>query len=164
MIICDSRIKQNIKYFPSFYFYNQELAFTFNLDYNDVFLELDNRIYFLIIGNDIIDKTWKLGKSFMKKYPFIFDQDKKSLYFVHLEKFRDQSNDRGKENKKLSNFWQEFKVFLIIFLLFIGIVLGIFIGKKIWKKNRKIRCNELKDEEEKYEYMGKNDKFSKIIE
>ena len=164
MIICDSRIKSNIKYFPTFYFYNRELAFTFNLDYNDVFLELDNIIYFLIIGNDITDTTWKLGKSFMKKYPFIFDQDKKSLYFVHLEKFGDQNNDREKENKNFSNFWQKFKVFLIISLLFIGIVLGIFIGKKIWKKNRKIRCNELKDEEEKYEYMGKNDKFTKIIE
>lgn len=166
MIICDLSIKENLKNFPTLYLLNRDFSFTFNLNYNDVFFESDNKIFFLIIGKDLADKTWMLGKNFMKKYLFIFDQDCKSIKFIHLDKYGDQKDEGRKEQeteKNKSNFWKNFKIFLLIFLLIIAIIIGIFIGKQIWKKNRKIRCNELKDEEN-YDYISKEEGFTKIVE
>ena len=162
MIICDSNFKNNLKNFPNLYFYNRELSFTFNLDYNDVFFIYNTKIYFLIIGNELYT-TWKLGKMFMHKYPFIFDQDKKKIYFVHLNKYDEQTYN-NENTEKQNNIWKNVILFSLISLLFIGIIIGIFIGKKIWKTNRKIRANELKDEEDNYEYISKEDQYSKINE
>ena len=163
MIICDSSFKNNLKNFPNLYFFNRELSFTFILDYNDVFFIYNSKIYFLIIGNELYT-SWKLGKIFMKKYPFIFDQDKKKIYFVHLNKYDEQSYNKGNTEKQ-NNIWKNVILFFLISLLFIGIIIGIFIGKKIWKTNRKKRANELKDEEDNYEYISKEDQqYSKINE
>jgi len=169
MIICDLSIKNNLKNFPILYFFNRELSFTFNLDYNDVFFIYNDKIYFLIIGSEV-SESWKLGKIFMKKYPFIFDQDKKQIYFVHLNKYQDpidnnenEEKEKEKENKNEnnSNTWKYIILYSLISLLFIGIIIGIFIGRKIWKKNRKIRANELEDN---YEYMNNEEQNSKINE
>ena len=166
MIICDLNIKPYLKIFPSLYLLNKDFSFIFNLNYNDLFFESDDKIFFLIIGKESADQTWILGKNFMKKYPFIFDQDNKSIRFIHLNKYGEQKNEEKNEkkyDKKKSNFWAKYIIYFLIFFLLIGIVIGIFVGNKIWKKHRKIRCNEL-TEEEKYDYASKEDVFSKIIE
>ena len=163
MIICDLSIKKDIKNFPNLYFYSRELAFTFNLDYNDIFFELDDKIVFLILGNEKRNNNWRLGKNFIKKYPFIFDQDKKMIKLIHLDKFKDYGKDKEKNQNKKSC-WNKFKVFFMIILVFIGIIIGIFIGNKILIKHRKKRANEMNDEEEDYEYISKKDIFTKINE
>ena len=165
MIICDSSIKNNLKNFPILYFFNRELSFTFNLDYNDVFFIYNDKIFFLIIGSEV-SESWMLGKIFMKKYPFIFDQDKKQIYFVHLNKYQDpidnnENEEKENKNENNSNTWKYIILYSLISLLFIGIIIGIFIGRKIWKKNRKIRANELEDN---YEYMNNEEQNSKINE
>jgi len=53
MIICDNNFKKDIKYFPNLYFLSRKLSFIFELNYNDIFLEENNKIYFLIIGKDM---------------------------------------------------------------------------------------------------------------
>ena len=49
MIVCNLNIKEDLKNFPSLYFNHRQLNFTFIFDYNELFIELNNRIYFLII-------------------------------------------------------------------------------------------------------------------
>ena len=46
MIVCDLSFKKYINTFPKLYLYSRDFSFTFNLDYNDVFLELNDKIYF----------------------------------------------------------------------------------------------------------------------
>ena len=153
MIFCDYSFKSYIKKFPTLYLYSRDFSFTFNLDYNDAFFELNNRIYFLFIGKGVSDSIWTLGKSFMKKYPFIFNQDQKTIQFVHLNKYGEQN-----ETHKEKNFFKKIRVYLLIMLIIIAVIVGIFIGKIIWKKRKK-RCNELADEEN-YEYKSNFEKIN----
>ena len=158
MIICDSRFKSNLKKFPTLYIYSSDFSFTFNLYYNDAFFELNNKIYFLFIGKGFSDSNWILGKSFMKKYPFIFNQDQKTIQFVHLDKYGDQNQNEKAKEKNNSSFWKKIRIYFIILLIIIALVIGVFIGKIIWKIRKK-RCNEL---DENYEYKSNNDIDEKI--
>ena len=156
MIVCDSSFKKYLNLFPTLYFNNRELSFIFNLDYNDLFLEYEDKIYFLIVYKEMIHPIWTLGKIFMKKYPLIFDQDKKTISFVYLGKFKKKENDIKKEN----NYVKKYKEYCVYSLLFVGIIIGLLLGRRFWNKNRKLKANEL---EEKFEYISNNIN-SKIIE
>ena len=99
--------------------------------------------------------VWKFGKIFMKKYPFIFDQDRNT---IHLDKFDKKPNNNqvnNVENKNKNFIHRIFECFLYS-LLFIGILIGIFIGKRIWNKHRKLKANEL---EEKFVYICQDKKI-----
>ena len=96
----------------------------------------------------------------------MFDEDKKSLYFIHLKKYNINSNDNNgnktndkdipKENNV--NFWNEYKEYILFGLIFIvliiGLVFGYIFGRKALEKRRKARANELEDN---YEYIKNND-------
>ena len=153
MIICNLTFKKYLNSFPTLYFHSRELSFTFNLDYNDLFLESNDKIYFLIVYKEMLKPVWKLGKIFMRKYPFIFDQDKKTISFV-LNKFLEQ---KGVTEK---NYLKTFKDFCLYSLLFVGIFIGLFIGRRLWNKHRKLKANELEDN---FDYTSQN-KNTKIIE
>ena len=157
MIVCDISFKKYLNYFPTIYFHNRDFYFTFNLDYNDLFLESNDKIYFLIVYKDMIQSTWQFGKMFMRKYPFIFDQDKKTVSFVYLNKFIKKEEEIIKGN---NNHFKKIKDYFLISLLFIGILIGLFLGRRIWNKHRKLKANEL---EEKFEYISQNSN-SKIID
>ena len=159
MIVCDISFKKYVYLFPTIYFYSRELSFTFNLDYNDLFLESNDKIYFLIAYKDMIHSTWQLGKNFMRKYPFIFDQDKKTVSFVFLDKFK-KKEENLKSNNSNNYHYKKIKDYFFYSLLFIGILIGLFMGRRIWNKHRKLKANEL---EEKFEYIGQNSN-SKIID
>ena len=181
MIVCNLNIKEDLKNFPSLYFNHRQLNFTFSFDYNELFIELNNRIYFLIIYRDAINTIWNFGSLLVKKYPFMFDQDKKTLYFVKLKKYQNnliepekEKNDsnstlndkdiRKKESKQ--SFWSENKEYILLGSLFIfliiGVIFGYAFGRKIWEKHRKARANELDDN---YDYTKEDndDKLSDII-
>ena len=155
MIVCNLVFKKYINSFPTLYLQSRELSYTFNLDYNDVFLESNDKIYFLIIYKEMIKPVWKLGKIFMRKYPLIFDQDKKTISFVYLNKFLEQ------KSKSNYNFIESFKEFCLYSLLFVGIIIGLFIGRRVWNKHRKLKANELEDS---FDYISQNKKNTKIIE
>ena len=86
---------------------------------------------------------WSLGNIFLKKYPFSFDYDKKTINFINIYNTENKNikNNYKKFNNKLKKFWNIIKNISI----FIGICIGILIAKKIWDKNRKKRTNELID-------------------
>ena len=145
-------MRKNLKAFPTLYFFNKEYEFTFNLDYKDLFTMLNNKIYFLIIGRDMEEKNiWSFGKMFIKKYPFMFNEDKKTISFVYLNKFdkkeEDKDNDNNKDTDNDSNEKKEHKsnnILILIFIL-IGIILGIIVGiileEKYGKKENKEQMN-----------------------
>ena len=182
MIVCDSTIKEDLKNFPTLYFVHKELNFTFTLDYKDLFFELNNRIYFLAIYRDSFNTLWNFGSLLIKKYPFMFDQDRKTLYFIRLKKYENYPFIPGKEKtdnstnpsdknipkeEKKESFWSKYKEYILLGCLFIfliiGGILGYIFGRKVWEKHRKARANELEDN---YEYKDENedeDKLSKII-
>ena len=61
MIVCNETIKNELKNFPNLYLFYRQLNFTFSLDYNDLFMELDDKIYFLIIYTDVPLSIWNFG-------------------------------------------------------------------------------------------------------
>ena len=191
MIICNSTIKIDLEKFPSLKLFNLDLNYEFELDYKDLFLEIDDKIYFLAIYHQPLSSTsdaiWNFGKILLKKYPFMYNEDRKTLYFVHLKKYNDHSIEPDKEDKNDNNtsgnpdindkndintnptknnnksFWNENKEYIIISLLLIvlivGIIFGYVFGRKVWEKHRKTRANELDDN---YEYT-QEDNDSKLI-
>ena len=182
MIVCNVTIKNDLKKFPNLNLLYRQLNFTFSLDYNDLFMELDDKIYFLVIYTDIPLSIWNFGITLIKKYSFMFDEDKKSFYFIHLKKYdhnsidpendKDNNNYDNKANDKNIpkennfNFWNEHKEYILFGLIFIvliiGCVFGYIFGRKVFEKHRKTRANELQDN---YEYIKDNDdeKINKII-
>ena len=99
LIVCNLDIKKSLNTFPKIYFFNQAFPYIFNLDYNNVFMEYNDKIYFLIIFKQAINTIWKVGKIFMKKYPFIFGYDQRSISFVNLNKFGNKKEEESKNDK-----------------------------------------------------------------
>ena len=146
---CDKeKYKENMQYFPPLKFIHIEMNYTFELTYEDLFIEKYDKLILLIFFEER-GSTWKLGKPFLKKYPFIMNQDAKIVSYY--QKFGNPKQDDGGNNI----------YYITIALISVGImiliVLGIFIGKYLFKKKK--RLNTLDDE---YEYTEGN-KDEKII-
>ena len=154
MIICKLIFKNNMKNFPSLYFYREQLFFAFNLNYEDLFYEYNDKIYFLILRKEHINNYWQLGKIFLKKFPLIFDYDKKIVSYVYLKKYWNPTKSKKNDNRVMKDINSKNKNInkgiILYILLIIGIIIGIFIGRIIWNKNKKLRANEL---EEKFKYL-----------
>ena len=154
IIVCDKEIMKQISEFPKISFYHKDLDFIFELTYNDLFIEYNNKILFLAVYNSYDQNIWYFGKIFMKKYPFVFDYDKKTISFVNIYNINKSDNDKNHEPEKgeeAYTFWDYFKIFIIIILIVLGIIIGVVIGRLLWYKNRKKRANELDDD---YEYSN----------
>lgn len=156
LIVCSPEIKQYLNLFPKIYFFTENFQYIINLDYNDVFVEYNNKIYFLIMFKEALNTLWRVGKILLKKYPLIFDYDQRTISFVHLKKFGKLPDDdtKNKKTQKNNNIFLNYKIYIVFVLLIIAVVLGIFIGKALWQKKRKIRANELDDN---CEYIEKFD-------
>ena len=145
--------------FKSLFFYIQELDYTFELDYKDLFYKNDDGYnYFLVYFNedseseDYFDFFWTFGEPLFKKYKFIFNQDTKRFGFY---------NNTVIENNEIS-FWQKNKWYIILIIIlvivFVGLGIMTFLYFKVLPK-RKIKANELDDE---FEYSS-NDKQNKLV-
>jgi hypothetical protein len=148
IVSCDKKLFtiNDIKAFPTIYYYHYEFNFTFELNYNDLFEEINDKIFFLIVKNkgSFNQYLWKLGKIFLKKYKLSFNQDSKTISFYNNnEKNDDKSSLPIKEEKKVN------KEYIWIIICLVCLALGIFVGTKIIVKNRKKRANELQDD---YDY------------
>ena len=84
-IICDNKI--NKKNFPKLIFNHKILQKKFEFDFNDLFIEKNNKFYFKIFFNDfIINSEWIVGRTFLKKYKIIFDLDKQIIAIENNKK------------------------------------------------------------------------------
>ena len=133
---------KNIKYelktkFPVLKLEYKIFLVTFELNYEDLFKEKGDRIYFLIWFESSykINVFWEMGFPFMKKYLFNYNYDDNYISFYNNE-MRELEKQNSKSNFKKGN------IILIIFLAIIVCFLGFIIGKKARKKN-KLTAEEL---------------------
>ena len=139
-IYCDKNtFEKSVKEFPALSFKSSSLNKTFILNGDDLFKEYNNNLLFMIVLEKYSYKLWTLGKIFMKKYNFYFDNDKK--FIGCFEKIIPKKSET-------KSFFDKIKWYIFII---IGIIIGFFLGKKIRDKRRKLRANELED---KYEYLS----------
>jgi hypothetical protein len=124
--VCDKRL--DIKKFNDIKFILDDMITQFTLSYNDVFFLFENKFHFLIYYKDDYGDFWELGKPFLKKYMFFFNQDKKIIGYYQI-----------KDNK-----YNFFPWILISFFSIIIFVLGKYIYKIIFMKHR-IKVRELEE-------------------
>ncbi len=107
----------------------KSIEYSFVFEPKDLFVEFENKKFFIVIFfYDNINK-WSFGKYFLKKYSIYFDKDKKIIGFY---KYKKHNNS--------------ILIIIITFLLIIIIVGLIFIIFKILNKQRRKRVNELDDD------------------
>lgn len=138
VLICNDDPSFDINFFPSIYFFHKILNYTFELTKEELFLKYNNKYIFLVFYSDYDIKYFVLGKVFLKKYLFIFNQDSKTIGFYN-------SFVRTQKNGNSGIFIKVFGIFLII----ICCTLGFYLSKKIYEHTRKKRINEIN---EQYEY------------
>ena len=143
------KYKENMKYFPPIKFIHKEMNYTFELTYEDLFIEKYDKLILLIFFSDN-GSSWKFGKPFLKKYNFIMNQDHKIVSFYKNHGY--QNNDKGnkEDGNNKNNYILIFTLTGIVMIILI--FLGIFIGKYVFKKKKRI--NTLDDD---YDYTRKND-------
>ena len=151
IVICNKNLfsENDIKKFPSLYFYHHDFNYTFELNYNDLFEIRNNDIFFLILNNKNEKDIWRMGKIFLKKYHFSFNQDSKTINF-HLSNIK---NTSVKINNKPQTKFQININYIWIFICIICLIFGIYLGNRFIIKNRKLRAYELQDD---YEYKENN--------
>ena len=159
-----------LKLFPKLYFENTELNYTFELDYKDLFIEMNGRYYFLVTENS--DESWSIGFPLLKKYKFVFNQNDKTVGFYNPNLPEDKEKETDKETEIIetdqketdaktdyisdiisdSSNVKEFGLsieYVILIASLTGLVfiaIGILIGKYIFKKMKgKKRANELQE-------------------
>ena len=131
-------IKKELKNkFPILKFSQKNFLYTFELNYEDLFKEKGDKIYFLIWFSSSKKTAWEIGFPFLKKYLFNYNYDNKLVSFYNKI---DESLDKEefKINIKIR------KIFIIFLLIIIVTILGYVLGKKFRKK--KISAEELESE------------------
>ena len=176
MFICEKeKMKNYLKDFPTLYFSHVKYEYIFELTYEDLFKEINDYFYFMIIfpyinpdDYDINEKEeWHLGFPFLKKYQFVMNYDSKTIGFykfknINYPKDNNDTIDKGenKEGKIDSKIWL---IILGVLIVIILIIAAFFIGKYV-SKQRKKRANELKDDDFEYvEEKFKENNENKLI-
>ena len=154
--------------FPNLIFSSKMLEYNFVLSKSDLFHQIFNRYYFLIIFqknfNQKEKEVWHFGEPFYKKYTFSINNDAKTIgFYIDEEKKANRINEKNDINKNDTNNNDEKKIgtkknkFIkyIIEIIFVVIILflGYYIGITVKERRRK-RANELKDDN--YEYIPEN--------
>jgi len=151
--------------FPNLTFFVYDYNYNFNLTKEDLFVEINDKYYFLIIfEKTLFDHSdlafWNLGLPFLQKYEFVHNYERQNIgFYIPQEEKKD--NTQKKEiviEKEDSNIYK----MIIIGGIIIGIILIIgsfFLGKYLYQ-NRKRKANELNDDFD-YESGDKNNKANK---
>ena len=148
---CDKKkYKEKVKEFPPLRFIHKEMNYTFELTYEDLFIEKYDKLILLIFFEDS-GSTWKMGKPFLKKYSFIMNHDMKTVgFYKNFGKIKDQNPNKETTKKNLALI-----IVIIVLGVFVLVALGLLIGKYGFKKRKRI--NTIDDE---YDYSGEiNDKI-----
>ena len=151
---CDKNI--NLNNFENLEFIHQELSYIFILDKNDLFIDVNDKKYFLCIFPEVNryqnENNWIFGTPFIKKYNFVFDQDIKKILF-----YEDNANIKSNyESSKIS----KLALTIIIILSIITFLIFLYIIIKIIFKPKQIKANELEDS---FNYKNEENLNSKEI-
>ena len=142
--------------FENLEFIHQELSYIFILDKNDLFIDVNDKKYFLCIFPEENryknENNWIFGTPFIKKYNFVFDQDIKKILF-----YEDNANIKSNyESSKIS----KLALTIIIILSIITFLIFLYIIIKIIFKPKQIKANELEDS---FNYKNEENLNSKEI-
>ena len=137
---CNSDI--NIDNFEPIIFTHQEFSYNFTLDKNDLFVDYNNKKYFLCVflendsGSTYYSvKRWVFGIPFVKKYNFVFDHNSRKILFYQIN-----FEDITRKGKVSAFVW-----IIIVLLGIIAALAVIYLLFKIIFRPKKIQANELED-------------------
>ena len=138
---CLKDIKEVLKKnFDTIIFLHRYLNKSFELNYDDLFVEKGNYIYFLVFFDRFDSEIWKFGKPFLSKYFFSYDLEGRTISFY------DVNDNKGGSNNTL-------KIILIVVLICIIAVIGFFIGKFIYGNKKRDIGTEL-NETDDYDFKA----------
>ena len=143
VFICEKDFDEKI--FPSLYFYHKIYNYTFELSYKELFEEIDDKKYFLIVFDRKEKNLWKFGTIFFKKYLFTFNTKEETIGFYN--------NKLQTNNIFIIKYYNNI---IWIILIIISLIVGFLLGKKIYYKLRIKRINELNDN---FIYNSKKDQI-----
>ena len=132
-------IKDELKSkFPNLKFVHKSFLYTFELNYDDLFKEKGDKIYFLIWFDTVPKVTifWEMGFPFMRKYLFNYNYDNKLISFYNND-IKEFENQNSNTNFKKGN------IILIIILVILVCILGFVIGRRRVTKKNKLTAKEL---------------------
>ena len=135
-----NEIKEN---FPTLYFKQNEFDYVFELNAQDLFVQIGDKIFFLIVFNkNNPTSSFLLGNIFLKKYFFNFDNNLKTILFYKNDKIK---GDEKNQETVVLHWYNSSKIIVIMsFLIVIFMIIGFYFGKRIYKQ-RRLRANELED-------------------
>ena len=136
----EPNIKEELrKKFPVLKLKHKGFVYTFELNYDDLFKENGDKIYFLIwFAPHIMESGWEMGYPFTKKYLFSYNYDNKMVYFYN-------KIENKEETKKTSNKYLIINIVIIIGLIIIASAIGFVIGM-FFKNKKKSIAQELESE------------------
>ena len=137
--VCDEDI--DTKNFKEFKIVNTKLNYTFKLTHKDLFKVYNKKKYCLVFHDLAAPVSWSLGQIFFEKYPMIINEESKIAIY---------------QFKNNNNYFIIVVIILLIGLLIIIIILSFVIVKLIKNKPRRIRANELEDENYDYKPLNLN--------
>ena len=113
------------------------------LNYKDLFVKCPgyDNVYCFQIVFSAMSSAWILGKPLFKKYPIVFDQEKKIFGF-----YKETGEYNYEQKNGIGNFGKSIPWILVGFLLIVVVILGFLFYKKFPFNKRKKIANELEDE------------------
>jgi hypothetical protein len=129
--ICDK--DYDISKLNNIQFYSHSLNYTFIINADELFLKGKDKLIFAIVF--MAQLEWSFGYMFLRKYTFVFEQDKKLIGFYKLDDFKSSNS---------------FFLWVVIIIFGSTIIVLISYIHHLLKKKRKLRANELI---ENYEYL-----------
>ena len=138
---CNKDIKEELESnFSAIIFMQRTLNKSFELTFDDLFVEKADYLFFLVFFNRYDQEIWKFGKPFLKKYFFSYDLDGRTITFYEKA---------GKNNKNNKN--NTVLIIVIVFLILIFAIVGFFLAKYIYSYKKRKSATELKNNDD-YNY------------
>ena len=137
--------KSDINDFPPLSIVNIEMNFTFVFNGEELFMEKDNKIIFLIVAKPgRTDGEWIIGRVFLLKYQFLFDNENNLIGIYRV------TNDNNKKEININKNRNFYIILIIILIITLLALITVFIymvynNKGVFKSRRK-RISELDDD------------------
>ena len=140
---CNKTFEPEIRHkFQTIKFISKEYNYTFELNYQDVFMNIyNNNILLFMIVFEVIDENtinynrWILGEPFLKKYKFLFNPGKKTITFK-----KEKIINKNSQINLNINIKTIIIIFIILFI-FLFIAFKIIKTYKIKSNNNNININ-----------------------
>ena len=126
-----------------------KISYTIEFLYKDLFIENDDYVYFNVLftqEEDTLKNSFILGKPFFKKYPVVFNVNRKKEkigFYNNLFLVEENENHtiHNNDNNNSNNYNKLTFILIIIGICILGLLIYIIV--KYFKKPRKQKVNEL---------------------